>query len=416
MKLVVHPSALHGHITPPPSKSITHRALICAAFAGGKSRLHNPLLSADTAETIEVLKKMGCEFSFFENSVDIDGSRIVREKHKCFKILESASTLRMLLPFMMSFYEDVTIKTSARMIERVQTADLAALDWNFEFHPEQIIVRRGEFQMPYRLNTNLTTQWLSGMILALPFYPEGTSLISDLPLRDNPYPYLTIKTGMDFGIEYTLDQNMIRLGNSSSYQGRDYVIEADYSSAIFWLGASYLHPGLSVNGLNPQSCQADAAYFSLLKTLGVNYLYQNSDFVYESGKIGSGSIDISKTPDLFPILVALASLGAGKIEIRGVEKLKYKESNRIQAMVGGIKRMGGKIKKTTTGLTVYGVRELRGGTEIETFNDHRIIMAFSILASVCKRACVLNQFTGIQKSYPDFFNEFQRLGGKAEVI
>jgi 3-phosphoshikimate 1-carboxyvinyltransferase len=415
MKLVIHPSVLQGHITPPPAKSITHRAFICAAFAGEKSRIHNPLLSSDTTETIEVLKRMGCEFTFFENGVDIDGSRIVPEKHKCFKIPESASTLRMLLPLMLCFYEDVAIKTTPRMLERIQTPDLAALGWDFEFLPEKILVRRGEGQKQYFLSTNLTTQWLSGMILALPFLPENTIVSSDHPLLEDPYPHLTIKTAKDFGSEYAINKNTLSLKKPGSYRGRDYTIEADYSSAVIWLGASYLHPKLSVSDLEPRSCQADAAFFAVMKALGVHY-HRKKDFAYKSGKIRSGSIDISKTPDLFPILVAIASLGEGRVEFRGLEKLQYKESNRIQAMVNGINRLGGNIKMTDAGLIVHGVRELKGGTELETFNDHRIIMAFAILASKCKKPCILDDFTGVQKSYPDFFNEYQRMGGKVEVI
>ena len=409
MKIKLHPSHLSGNILPPPSKSITHRALICAGFASGSSIIRNPLIAEDTLETISVLENCGALIKYQGSDLIVEGRKKKPGKNT-FLIKESASTLRMLLPLLSTIYDEVIIKTTPRLIERIDTDDLKTVGLDFRFENDEIRVRSLN-QKYYQISTELTSQWLSGLILALPYLPENSSIESTSGFLE-PYIHLTISTASFFKARYQIFENTIKLKERSIYQGREIAIEKDYAAAANWLVASYFHRELVVQGLNPDSIQADALILPLLRKLGLEY----SSSTYQSGKIRSAKIDVSKTPDLFPILASLASLGDGTVIITGLDKLKYKESNRLEGMVAGLKRLGAKITKNASGIIFQGVDKLEGGIEIKTDNDHRLIMAYAILATKLQKPIVLDSFLGVKKSYPDFFNDYQKLGGKVEII
>lgn len=418
MDLKIYPSNLQGEVMAPASKSLTHRALICGALATGRTIIYNPLDALDIRETIICLKELGAKFTWQNQALIIDGINDSSIKKHYFQINESASTLRLLLPIISLLSEEFKFTCSSTLINRITTPDLYALEGLTITTNDNELLGKGKLSAKdYYLSGKLTTQLISGMILALPFLDKTSTIhLIDIDVN-NPYLQLTIQMATYFGVNFLLSDNTIKINPACyTYQPQTINIEGDYSSAAFWLGASYFHHQLNVGNLPQNSLQGDQRFFEYLEILGVKYQYQNLQFSYYSGKLLSGTLDITNTPDLAPILASLASLGVGTIIIRGIEKLKYKESNRSLAIMEGLNNIGANIEIQEDALIIHGRDQLIGGVMVDGYNDHRIVMALAVIASVCKRPVVISNAMAIRKSYPYFFEEFVRLGGKIEVV
>lgn len=418
MDLKIYPSNLQGEVLAPSSKSLTHRALICGALATGRSIINNPLDALDIKETILCLEELGAKFTWKDESLIIDGINDLNLEKHYFQINESASTLRLILPVVSLLSKEFKFTCSRTLINRITTPDLLALEGLEITTNDDELFGRGKLNVQnYYLSGKITTQLISGLILALPFLDKETTLhLIDIDVN-NPYLQLTIQMASFFGIDFLITNNSIKLNPANStYQAKTINIEGDYSNAAFWLAASYFHHDLKVRNLNLNSLQGDQRYFEYLEILGVKYQYENHQYSYHNGKLLAGTLDITSTPDLAPILASLASLATGTVIIHGIEKLKYKESNRSLAILEGMNKIGANLEMQGDTLIVHGKNQLIGGVTVEGYNDHRIVMAFAIIASICKQPVIISNAMAVRKSYPKFFEEFIRLGGKVEVI
>jgi len=419
MDLKIYPSNLKGLVEAPPSKSLTHRALICASFSKGKSTIVNPLICEDTTATIKILKSIGVCITFYENKIIVEGKSIFCSEIQCYDAKSSATTLRLLLPLLSTFLDHFCIQGSERLIERVFTEDLLDLSGlDIKAQNQTLKVKGNLNKTIYNLSGKKTAQLINGMILALPFFNPNTVLhLRDVEIS-NPYIQMTIYIAEKFGLKFNIDYSLqtISLKEGANYQPGEISIEGDYSNGANWLAASYLNPEVSVTELLPQSIQGDIAFFDHLKKMKVEYSFLNDEFKYIDGKISKTEIDVTQTPDLVPILVCLASLGSDTVIISGISKLHYKESNRIEAIIDGINRLGGNVKVIDGKIIIKGQETLLGGCEVEGYNDHRIVMALTIISSKCENPYVIKDFRAVNKSYPNFFDEFQKLGGRVEVI
>jgi 3-phosphoshikimate 1-carboxyvinyltransferase len=419
MDVRLYPSKLSGIAEIPPSKSITHRAMIAAAFSQGFSEIKNALICEDTIATASALKKLGADITYSENRIQIRGRSSYHPVQRIFDMKESASSLRMMLPIFSCFLDDFIMSGSKKLMERVYTEDLRALTGlTIRLENNQLRVSGLLSETDYYLSGLRTTQLVSGMILALPFMKPKTVIhLNDLDYT-NPYLQMTFAACSYFGTEYIIssDNRSLTLKPNTSYHPQDAIIEGDFSNAAFWIAASYLHPGLSVSGINPESIQADRAILDDFSDMGVLLQIAPDCVCYQSGKIGDAVIDISKTPDIGPILASVASLGTGRVVLQGIERLAYKESNRIEAIIDGITRLGGNICTEDNKMIIDGKSSLLGGCTLESYNDHRIAMALAIVSSRAENPVILRDYRCIDKSYPNFFEEYQKLGGKVEVI
>lgn len=419
MNLKIYPSRLSGLVEAPPSKSYTHRVILCASFANGKSIIHNPLICDDTIATISSLKKLGVDMTFYENRILIHGGREFTPERRCFDMRESASSFRVMLPILSCFMDEFTLYGTPRLLERIQVAGLDSLSGlTFRYENNSLKVSGVLNGDRYYLTGDKTTQLISGMILALPFIKSSPKLTCTNIDFHNPYVQMTYQCCRQFGIEYEFSEDMrtMAMVKGSMYQPRELTVEGDFSNGAYWLACAYLHPEVRIGGLNMASIQGDKEIFAFMETMGITYDCQANVFKYQSGKIGNACLDVTKTPDLAPILASVASLGSGRVTLTGTKKLNYKESNRADAICKGISRMGGSIRVFPDEIVIDGVHSLSGGCEVDSCNDHRIAMALSVLGSCCENPIILKDFGCVGKSYPDFFDEFMRLGGKAEVI
>lgn len=415
MKMKIYPSDFSGFVEAPSSKSYTHRALICAALAPGKSVIKNPLLADDIFETIACLKKIGATFEIHDDEITVFGTELKTYDKITLEINASASTLRFLVPLLSCFYNEILITTSKRMWERVNTPDLKALTGlNFSYQDGYLHITGKLKEEVLNISLSLTTQWLSGLIFALPFLPK-LKIKTDLTYSTLSYPELSLQVASKFGISYVKETNAISY-QKGSYQATDFSVEGDYSAAANWLAASCFSKDLKVGNLKPVSMQADYKFFEYTNKLGLEFQYENGIYAFLSENPKPAVLDIFQSPDLFPVLAALAAGRKKEIRFTGLKKLKYKESNRLQMMVTGLQKLGADIKYHQDEVVIKGKDKLLGGAEVETANDHRIIMAFSILAPKVKKPFILKGYCGVSKSYPDFFEKYISLGGKVEVI
>lgn len=417
MDLKIFPSKLKGIIEVPASKSITHRYLICAALSKGKSIIKNPLICDDTLATIDVLKQLGAKFKIEKDQIIVKGVGKPKLTDRTLTILESATTLRVLLPILILFSKKVTITSTKRLIDRIYTSDLLDLKGlDFQRRTYSITITGNFTEKEFLLSGKITTQLISGMIVALPFLGEDAKVkVKDIDFN-NPYIKLTIDALNKFGINFVIEDDVIRLDNASKFKANDVTVEGDFSNGAVWLAASVFHQELQVKGLNLDSIQGDKKMLDFLDAMGVKFRVEEDIITYLEGSLGDITLNIEETPDLAPILVATASNADGTVIIQGTNKLSYKESNRKLAIKEVCNLLGGFVKLGDDSIIIQGKAKLKGDATIASYNDHRIVMATAILATITENPVIIKNIEVVNKSYPNFFKDLARLGARFEVV
>ncbi|MBQ7657320.1 MAG: 3-phosphoshikimate 1-carboxyvinyltransferase [Clostridia bacterium] len=394
MNVTIHPKALHGAVTAPPSKSHVHRLLIAAALSSGKTAIHCPGENADIDATVRCLRALGAEIQA-KDAHWIVTSPVKGGAGDALDCGESGSTLRFLLPLCAALNGSCTLTGSGRLPSRPNGPLLDALrghgaNIQGDFLP--MAVNGGLQAGAYALPGNVSSQYFTGLLIALPLLSGDSTLVYTSPLESMPYVDVTLSVLKQFGIQIeTLDNGWRIPGNQAYVSPGTVNAEGDWSAAAFWLGANALGSAVTVNGLNPASCQGDKAITKLLAQIG-------------------GEIDVTDTPDLMPILSAVAAAISDKTtRIIGAARLRLKESDRLSAMAETIRALGGKVEELPDGLIIHGTR-LRGGT-VDGHNDHRVVMSAAIAATVCEGPVTILGAEAVNKSYPDFWKDFEALGG-----
>ena len=312
---------------------------------------------------------------------------------------ESGSTLRFLLPVCAAKPHDleapIVLTGSGRLPSRPNGPLLEALrSHGAQIHGDflPLTVDGGLFAGDYELLGNVSSQYFSGLLFALPLLEGDSTLRYTSPLESRPYVDLTLSVLRQFGICIDEMENGWRVPGGQRYASPGTAeAEGDWSAAAFWLGANMLGNAVTVEGLNDHSCQGDQAIETLLSRVG-------------------GEINVTDTPDLMPILSAVAAAIPGKVtRITGAARLRLKESDRLAAMAKTIQALGGQAEELPDGLIIHGTK-LKGGT-VDGMNDHRVVMSAAIAATACQEPVTILGAEAVNKSYPDFWNDFEALGG-----
>ena len=404
MDIKITPTFLHGKITVPPSKSISHRALICAALAGGESRLHNVLDCEDTRATVDALTALGADIT--QNGSDIAVKGISSPAKKAdINCRESGSTLRFMIPVAAALGTDTTFDGSANLPNRPITPYLE----EFPKHG----VTFGSAKMPYSIGGKLaggdfyvtgdiSSQFITGYMLALPLIGKDSTIKLTSELQSRPYAELTADVMRTFGVNTEITENEFRIAADSRYSPREYTVEADMSQAAFFLVANAVGGNTEPVNLNYNSVQGDRAVIEITR-----------DYAANGGK--AFDINTENIPDLVPILTVLACFAEGTSHITGCARLRIKECDRLAAVSDELNKLGAKIEAGEDFLTIHGVKSLHGGDCI-TYNDHRIAMSLAIASQRCTEPLIIRGAECVSKSYPGFFKDFTALGGKYDVI
>ena len=398
MIVTIEPGILSGCIPrPPSSKSHVHRLLIAAALCEEATKIYFNRENEDILATVRCLESCGVMMEKQKEMFRIQGPmRVPDIELDCG---ESGSTLRFLLPLCACMNGESRLTGKGRLPTRPNAPLLYALREygaviDGDFLP--LIVHGGLQAGTFALPGDVSSQYFTGLLFALPLLDGDSTLIYSSPLESKPYVDLTLSVLRQFGIRIEEIENGWRVPGNQTYASPGEVYaEADWSAAAFWLAADALGSTIAVSGLNDDSCQGDKAIEKLLTQIG-------------------GEIDVSQTPDLMPVLSAAAAASPGKTtRIAGAARLRLKESDRLSAMAETIHALGGNVEELPDGLIIHGTR-LKGGT-VDGQNDHRVVMSAAIAATFCEEPVTILGAEAVNKSYPDFWEDFNRLGGKLHV-
>lgn len=381
MDITIQPGKLSGSVTVPPSKSIAHRMLICAAFSDNPTAIICPETSKDIEATAECLQTLGAKIQRTDNgyyvipATDIPAGVYLNCR-------ESGSTLRFLLPVIGALGVQATIKMEGRLPRRPLAPlweEMQRMGCKLSRPAEDTILCEGRL-LPgaYSIAGDISSQFISGLMMALPLIHGESRLEITGNTASLPYVEMTKHVQQLF----------------SQTHSQTYAVEGDWSSAAFWLAANALGCNITVAGLTPSSPQGDSAIAYLLPQLK-----------------GNVTICAKDIPDLIPVLSVVAAANKGAV-FTDIARLRLKESDRVTAIVDLLSSLGGKAEATENTLTVYGTG-LIGGT-VRSHGDHRIAMSAAIAATVCKETVTILGAECVKKSYPRFWEEYTNLGGMYE--
>jgi 3-phosphoshikimate 1-carboxyvinyltransferase len=387
--LLVKPGRLSGSVEPPPSKSDAHRALIAAALAGDTGLVQG----LPDAASDDIAATRRCLFALTQGQDHLDCG-------------ESGTTLRLLIPVAAAMgaaaARPVVFSGQGRLPLRPLNdyqAILAGHGISLAFPPAGSLplclsgqLSGGAFAVP----GHISSQYLSGLLLALPLLADDSTIRLTSPLESAPYVDMTLRTLATFGIAVDRLPDGFRVAGRQAYRPAAYTVEKDYSQAAFWLTAAYAGSPLTVTGLSGDSVQGDKAILALL-----------DDF-----RLGRDcyTIDASQIPDLVPVLAVAAALTPAETRIVKAGRLRLKESDRLAATENALSSIGARIRQDGDSLVIFGGTPLTGGTA-DSWADHRIAMALAIAALSTRDGVLIKRAEAVRKSYPDFFREFRRLGG-----
>jgi 3-phosphoshikimate 1-carboxyvinyltransferase len=417
-RAVIIPHMLRGSITPPPSKSAAHRAIICAALARGQSIISPFVPSDDMIATIGAVSALGATVTHLENAVLVDGTNTFRNIKSNIDCLESGSTLRFLIPVATLSGKAVTFTGRGRLPQRpigpyldclpragvhCETGGGLPLKIDGKLTP-------GEFVLP----GNVSSQFVTGLLLALPLLDGDSTIKLTTPLQSAGYVDMTIDVMRSFGVEITCRNDGYFVKGNQNYTNCKYNVESDWSQAAFWLTAGALGGNIDCLGLNTRSKQGDRAVLDILRRFGAE-ITCGETVRARAGSFHGCNIDASQIPDLVPPLAAAAALCKGRTVISGARRLKIKESDRLRSISEGLNSLGAHTVVTDDGLIIDGVPRLSGGTA-DGCGDHRIVMMLAVAACRAQNNVVITGCESINKSYPEFFEHYNSLGGCVDVI
>lgn len=417
--LELFPSTLNGEIKSPPSKSLSHRAIICASLSKGQSVISNIVYSEDILATINALELLGAKFDKQDDKLIVKGTRRIKTPHKSVKCNESGSTLRFLIPLFSLTNKEIVFTGNESLMNRPQSIyeDIFNEDGNiFKYEDKNIVVNGSIKARNYVLKGNISSQFFTGLMMSLPLLEGDSTILIDGELESKGYIDLTIKTLEDFGIRIMKIENGYFIKGNQAYEARDYTIEGDYSQAAFYLVGGVLNGTIKINDLDHHSYQGDKAIIDVIKSMKGKVIYMDNGFIVESSTTVGNTIDLSDFPDLGPIIALLGALSEGKTKIINAGRLRIKESDRIESTVRTLKALGANISSTKNEIIIKGKTALKGGVTVDSYNDHRIAMMVSIAASLSKEKVILTNANAVNKSYPNFFEDYIAVGGKLKII
>ncbi|MBI2444805.1 3-phosphoshikimate 1-carboxyvinyltransferase [Candidatus Micrarchaeota archaeon] len=413
--LRIEPSALQGSVKVPASKSITHRALICAALAQKPCRVANVLISDDTLATAAALKVLGATFS----GDQVDGSGLFKTGGTLY-CGESGSTLRFLLPLACLGQTKNALTGTGRLLQRpiqpladalqqlggrVQTTDGLA----------PITTLPGLAGGNCTLPGDVSSQFVSGLLMALPLCAKPSRIQLTGALESAPYVELTLEVMAHFDVKVKTERDPQGKPTAfevqpQAYQARDFAVPSDWSSAAFWLVAGSIGKSITIESIAPDS-QADAAIVPLLQKMGGKLTIQAGRAKAEKSALSGIEVDVSQCPDLVPILAMAGCFASGTTRLYNAARLRLKESDRLAAVASELRKMGARIEEKPDELIIQ--QSPLKGAALQSHEDHRIAMALSIAAANAEGPSVIDGADCVAKSYPAFYHDFRALGGKA---
>ncbi len=388
MRVTVNPSPLSGSVLIPPSKSYSHRALICAALGGGKAvNLGDSADIRATASCMEALK----------TGSPMDAN-------------ESGSTLRFLIPTALAKNGHIEIRGSKRLMERPLDDYFRIFDGqNIKYSlTDGVFSAEGRLKSgEYRLRGDVSSQFVTGLLFALPLLDGDSEIVITTPLESKAYVDMTIEVLKKYGIEAVETPRGYFVGGGQRYKPCDYIVEGDFSQACFFLAMGEVDCG----GLNHNSIQGDRASIELYRSMGMEITETEGGYKSNGRATKPIIADVSQIPDFVPVLACVMATVEGESRIVNAGRLRIKESDRLAAITEELRRLGAEVEEGKDFLIIHGGRPLFGSV-CSAHNDHRIAMALAALSPRVNGSLTIDGAESVNKSMPDFWERFKALGGQ----
>ncbi len=404
----------YGSVRIPASKSMAHRYLICAALSGHGTDILLDGMSKDIEATVGCLNALCARI---EENCGVLRCKPVDPERVPFDCTpdcgESGSTLRFLLPVVGALSATGKFKMHGRLPER----PLAPLDDELKRHGMKLDRQGNELFFSgtlkggaYTIPGTVSSQYISGLLFALPLVKGDSVLTVTGPVESKDYILMTEEALKKSGISFEKSGNVYKIPGGQNYDTPEKLaVEGDFSNAAFFLSIGAMsEEGVNVEGLNLASLQGDRRIAEILEAFGAKTLRGENSIFVKGGGLKGIVIDASLIPDLVPVLSVVGAAAAGETRIINAGRLRIKESDRLKSTADMINALGGRCEELSDGLVITGTGRLKGG-KVDTCNDHRIAMASAVAACICEGPVILNDEKCVAKSYPGFFEDFERL-------
>ena len=414
------PARIGGTVSAPPSKSMAHRAVLCSALAKGTSHIENLEFSKDISATLAAAGQLCARVESGPADVLVEGLGHFRPVFGPVDCCESGSTLRFLIPLASLTGQSITFVGRGRLMERPQSVyETLYREQNLHFEQAngQLTVAGSLRSGEYTLAGNVSSQFISGLLFALPLLAGDSTLHLIPPVESRSYIDMTRSVQAAFGVQsHWLDENTLAIPGGQHYRPCDYTVEGDYSQAAFPAVLGAACGGVTITGLAPETLQGDAAILDILRRCGAVFTRTAEGISFEKAPLHGVDIDLADCPDLGPVLMVLGLLCEGTTVIRNAERLRLKESDRIAAMEAELRACGGVLESEGGTITVHGCtnRLHAPAGVLHGHNDHRVVMSLAVLALSTGIPLTVDDAEAITKSWPNFFEAIKPLGAEVE--
>ena len=419
MILTIKPSEIFGDIYIQISKSDAHRALVASFLAEGESVLKPWMENVG----IDIIATKEAISNFANFKLEKDCLKVIPKEKNINNITidvkESGSSLRLLIPVVSALGINAKFIGSKKLFSRplgVYKKIWHEQGLTFDLKEDCLTIEGKLKSGDFNVEGNISSQFISGLLFALPLLDGDSKIIIEGELESAPYVMMTLKTLKSAKIETSKQaDNIIEVFGSQKYSPINYEIEADWSHAAFFAAAGALGGETTLYGLNKYSIQGDKEILNILKFMGASIKYNedNSITIKKASRLNGLDIDILNIPDLAPIIVALACAAKGTTKLYNAKRLRYKESDRINDLKDSFNKIGAKITSTENEIFIEGVEKLHGG-KTSSHNDHRIAMALCVASIVCENDIIIDDAQSINKSSFNFIEQFRSVGAKIE--
>ncbi len=389
--------------------------------------IDNLKFSVDITTTTDIMENWGAKIKRFESALEIvgnDGKVVPKDKYV--QCNESGSTIRFLIPVGITRENELIFDGKGKLVDR-------PLDSYYKIFEEQGLkyeTTGGKLPLTvngklkagnYEIDGNISSQFITGLLYALPLLDGNSKLIINKNLESKGYIDLTLEILQLAGIEIkNNDYKSFEIKGNQSYKPFDYTVEGDYSQVAFWIVAGIISANrdneVKCLHVNKNSLQGDREIIEIVTRMGANLEIFEDYVIVKPSKTKGTVIDISQCPDIAPILTVLAALSEGETRIINGERLRIKESDRITSIKTELNKLGANVDEEGDSLIIQGVEGFTGGVTVSAWNDHRIAMSLAVASSRCEKEIVLEEAESVRKSYPHFWDDFVKMGGEIEIV
>ncbi len=419
MKVKILPAVLNGKVNIPPSKSYAHRAIICASLAKGTTVINNVVLSKDILATISVMEKLGVSFEYHNNQLTVTSNTLQVRDHNLF-CSDSGSTLRFIIPIALTTNEQFIFDGNSSLQTRPIWPYFKVFDNSnitYEYKEKLPLKTSGSLKSgTYQLVGNVSSQFFTGLCFGLSLLDSKSIINVEGTLQSRSYIDITLDVMKSFGVKVINNNYESFEIYPSTYKPTNYNVEGDFSQLAFYALAGVIGNEVTVDKLNFNSVQGDKQLLTILDKLQIAYTTNQTAITFRNSRAVNTTIDISECPDLGPVVFCLGALGKGTMIVTGIERLRIKESDRVATMVTELTKLGAKITDCDSYVQIEGVDLLNGGCEVQTYDDHRVAMCLSMLGSITKAPVVINNANVVDKSYPNFYDDFTAINGQIKIL